>query len=73
MEIAGLGLNLTPRPSTCFQGIVFPRLVTSGGEGFGAFNTYSLSWVLVPIFFMFGSSVPCRESDHHRRFPPRAP
>lgn len=60
MEIEGLG---TPFDVSSFYlntpgGPVFPTVdVTSGGEGFGAFNTYSLSWDYAgpAIFFNFGT------------------
>ena len=68
MEIAGLGSEFDPLSFTLNtpQGIMFPSIeVTSGGEGFGAFNTYSLSWDYAgpTIFFMFGSSVPHASLD----------
>ena len=69
MEIAGLGtefdassfyLNTIGAP-------VFPTVdVVSGGEGFWAFNTYSLSWDYQgkpAIFFNFGTSGPARFAD----------
>ena len=48
------------------QGPVFPTVeVVSGGEGFGAFNTYSLSWDYQgpAIFFNFGTSGPHTSLD----------
>jgi len=60
MEIESLG---SPFDASSFYvmtqgGPVFPTVdVTSGGAGFGAFNTYSLSWDYAgpAIFFNFGS------------------
>ncbi|MCH2151598.1 MAG: MYXO-CTERM sorting domain-containing protein [Planctomycetota bacterium] len=60
MEIESLG---SPFDVSTFYvmtqaGPVFPTVdVTSGGSGFGAFNTYSLSWDYQgpAIFFNFGS------------------
>ena len=68
MEIAGLG---TEFDTSSFylntgDGLVFPTVdVVSGGEGFGAFNTYSLSWDYQgpAIFFNFGTSGPHASLD----------
>ena len=61
MEIENLGTSFD---TTSFYlntptGPVYPTVeVESGGSGFGAFNTYSLSWAYSgpTIFFNFGSS-----------------
>ena len=68
MEIAGLGTEFDASSFylNTAQGPVFPTVdVVSGGEGFGAFNTYSLSWDYQgpAIFFNFGTSGPHASLD----------
>jgi len=68
MEIAGLGTEFDASSFylNTAQGPVFPTVeVVSGGEGFGAFNTYSLSWEYQgpAIFFNFGTSGPHASLD----------
>ena len=68
MEIAGLGSEFDTSSFylNTAQGPVFPTVeVTSGGAGFGAFNTYSLSWDYAgpAIFFNFGTSAPHASLD----------
>ena len=68
MEIAGLGTEFDTSSFylNTAQGPVFPTVeVVSGGEGFGAFNTYSLSWDYQgpAIFFNFGTSGPHASLD----------
>ena len=61
MEIESLGSPFDPSSFFIMSDAGFPVLptveVTSGGSGFGAFNTYSLSWDYTgaAIFFNFGS------------------
>ncbi len=61
MEIQNLGTSFDTSSFYMMSsaGPVFPTVeVTSGGSGFGAFNTYSLSWDYEgpAIFFNFGTS-----------------
>ena len=68
MEIAGLGTEFDTSSFSLFtgEGLVFPTVdVVSGGEGFGAFNTYSLSWDYQgpAAFFNFGTSGPHASLD----------